>query len=440
MVGSASTPRPGSRRFDQAGVLFVLVAAWAVVPKVLQTLTAPKYRVWVGQAEPPPTALTSAATTLLTAALLGWCLLVVLDALRRNPRRHLGGLLLLLAPWVWVVVRGWTLGSLPGVSDLVYPAVVVAVWLLRPGRRHLRLLGHLVGVVALLSVVIAVALPDQGVFRAVDGSEITEEKAFLPFGVLVGIFTHGNVLGQYLLMGLPLVALVRPRLVRAAWLALVAGALAWSAARSSIGAAAGLAAAVGVLSLLPRDRRSVPYRLVLWGAFGLVAVLPFVTHDPMAFTTRGRIWAVSLDAWRAHPWLGLGSDFYAQVAQTSGNLGPTVSHGHNEVVQLLVTGGVVLLVLTGLLLLAAIRRAADAPDGDATGFALLLALAGASLLEISLLPTANSVFDAVLLLPLATLLVGDPWREDPDADDLAGATGTGTGTRSGPVRLAGARG
>ncbi|MGI3780872.1 MAG: O-antigen ligase family protein [Janthinobacterium lividum] len=393
---------------DRASVLFVLVGLWAIVPKILQTLTAAKYRVRVDQAAPPPSAVTVLATDLLTLALLGYCLVVVLEALRSNPRRDLLGLVLLLAPWAWVEVRAFTLDARPSVSDLVYPAVVVAVWLLRPGLRHLRLLGYLAGAVALVSVVIGVAFPDQGVFRSADGSAISEEKAILPFGVLVGIFTHGNTLGQYLLMGLPLVALVPRRGVRAVLLAVTAGTLLWSAARSTIAGAVALAVVVGVLSLLPPGRRSVPYRLVLGGAFALVVLLPFVTSAPLAFTGRGAIWADSLGYWREHPWVGNGSDFYARIATTTADLGGTVYHGHNEVVQLLVTGGVVLAVLVGLLVVAAIRRATDDRTGATIGLAILLALAGASLLEVSLLFDDSGVFDPVLLLPLATLLVGEP--------------------------------
>lgn len=382
------------------------------MPKILQTLTAAKYRVKVDQARSQPTALTSLATDVLTLALLGFCLLVVLDALRRNPRRDLLGVSLLLAPWAWVQVRGYTLGSMPSVSDLVYPAVVVAVWLLRPGLRHLRLLGYLAGAVAVVSLVIGVALPDQGVFRTADGSVITEEKSIVPFGVLVGIFTHGNTLGQYLIMGLPLIALVRRRRTRAVLLAAAVAALVWSAARSTIAGTVALVMVMAVLSLLPADRRSVPGRLVLWGAFGLVAVLPFVTTSDAAFTGRGGIWSSSLAIWREHPWVGNGSDLYSRIAQTSAYLGGTVFHGHNELVQLLVTGGMVLAVLVGVLLLAVIRRATQAPGGRLVGVAILLALACASLLEVSLLFDDNSVFDPVLLLPLATLLVGEPLGTD----------------------------
>ena len=355
--------------------------------------------------------------------LLGFCLLVVLDALRRNPRRDLLGVTLLLAPWAWVEVRSFTLDRGGAVSDLVYPAVVVAVWLLRPGLRHLRLLGYLAGAVAIVSVLIGVLLPEQGVFRAVDGTVIVQEKVVLPFGILVGIFTHGNTLGQYLLMGLPLVALVPRPGLRTVLLAVTVVALVWSAARSTIVGAVALAGVVAVLSLLPVGRRAVPGRLALWAAFGLVAVLPFLTTSPGAFTSRGGIWRLSLAYWQQHPWVGNGSDFYTRIAQTSADLGGTVYHGHNEMVQLLVTGGVVLAVLAALLVLVAVHRATRTPGGVIVGVAILLGLAGASLLEVSLLFDGGSVFDPVLLLPLATVLVGEPLVDEPLVDgppDLGG--------------------
>lgn len=420
------------RAVDRAGVLFLLVGLWALLPKVLQTLTAAKYRVRVDQAEPPATPLTAVTTDVLTAALLGWCLLVVLDALRRNPRRDLLGVAILLAPWVWVEVRSFTLDRAVSATDLVYPAVVVAVWLVRPGLRHLRLLGYVAGAVAVVSLLVGLALPDQGVFRAPDGTLAATDKAVLPVGVLVGIFTHGNTLGQHLVMGLPLVALVPRRGVRSALLAASAVALLWSAARSTIAGAVALAVVVAVLSLLPRPRRPVVHRLVLWTAFAVVAVLPFLPTGPDAFTGRGAIWERSLAYWHEHLWVGQGSDFYARVAQTTADLGGTVYHGHNEVVQLLVTGGVVLAALVAVLVLAAVARAADAPGGSLTGVAVLLALATASLLEVSLLFDSGGVFYPVLLLPLATLLVGEPLGAEP------GPAG-GTRTQQ-PGALAAARG
>jgi O-antigen ligase len=410
-------PRAGRWTLDRAGALFLLVAAYAVVPKVVQTLTAPKYYVGIDEAEPPLTAATALATSLLTAALLGLCLLLSLDALRRNPRRDLLGVCLLLAPWAWLLVRDLTLGSGPGTSDLVYPALVVTVWLVRPGLEHLRLLGWVAGAVAVVSVLVGLLLPASGLLRAEDGNVIVQNKSFLPSGILVGVFTHGNTLGQFLLLGLPLVALVPRRGWRAALLAVTAAALVWSQARSSIGGAVVLALVAALLTLLPLGRRAVPGRLVVGLAFVVVAVLPFLPLAPGALSSRGGIWANSLGRWREHPWVGLGSDYYARTAQTTADLGGTVYHGHNEVVQLLVTGGVVLAVLVGLLVLAAAHRATSTPGGVVLGTTLVLAVACASLLEISLLFRGSSVFDPVLLLPLATLLVGEPLgapRRHPD--------------------------
>ena len=409
---------------DRAGVLFLLVAAYAVLPKVVQTLTAPKYYVGVDQAEPPPTAATAAVTDLLTLALLGLCLLLALDALRRNPRRDLLGVGLLLAPWAWVLVRDLTVGSGPQASDLVYPAVVVAVWLVRPGLAHLRLLGWVVGAVAVVSLLVGLLLPAAGLLSAEDGDVILRNKSFLPSGILVGVFTHGNTLGQFLLLGLPLVALLPRRGVRAALLAVTVAALVWSQARSAIGGALALAVVAAVLSLLPLGRRAVPGRLAVGGALAVVAVLPFVPLEPGAIASRGGIWAKSLAYWREHPWTGNGSDFYTRTARTTADLGPTVSHGHNEVVQLLVTGGLVLAVLVALLVLAALHRATSTPDGAVRGTVLVLALACASLLEVSLSFRGSGVFDPVLLLPLATLLVGEPLGErapGPDPLDVGGA-------------------
>ena len=310
--------------------------------------------------------------------------------------------------------------------------MVVAVWLVRPGLRHLQLLGYLAGAVAVVSLLVGVALPDQGVFHAPDGTLAATDKAVLPFGVLVGVFTHGNTLGQHLVLGLPLVALVPRRGVRAALLAASAVALLWSAARSTIAGAVALAVVVSVLSLLPAVRRPVVHRLVLWAAFAVVAALPFLTTGPDAFTGRGAIWTRSLAYWREHLWVGQGTDFYARVAETTADLGGTVYHGHNEVVQLLVTGGVVLAVLVAVLVLAAVARAADAPYGSLTGVAVLLALATASLLEVSLLFDSGGVFYPVLLLPLATLLVGEPLGAEPDGP-AAGARTQQAGSSHAPV-------
>ena len=120
----------------------------------------------------------------------------------------------MLAPWVYIQVRDWLSIDPFRLASLAYPLPVVAVWLLRPGLRQLRLLGYLVGVVAVISVVLGLVLPSHAIFRDAAGAVITEDKNLLPWGMLIGIYTHGNSLGQFLALGIPMVTLIRRTSVR----------------------------------------------------------------------------------------------------------------------------------------------------------------------------------------------------------------------------------
>ena len=346
----------------------------AIVPKVLQTVTAPKYRLRVDEAEPPPTAYTALATDLLTLALLAFCLLVVLDGLRRNPRRGLLGVSLLLAPWVWVQVRGFTLGSVPGVSDLVYPAVVVAVWV--PAALACGTCGcwatwpvrsrssrSLVGLPA----------PRQGV---VPGPRRQRHHP-----------GEGGPAG-----GDPVRDLHRrqhPRPVPAAGAAPgrprpAAGAPdgPWSPSRPA-GAPSGARPGRRSARRCSRWRwwqrccRCCPPTVARCPAgsssgptLGLVAVLP-VRHDrARRLHEPRRDLGGQPDPWRDHPWVGNGSDFYTADRPDLRRPGGTVYHGHNEVVHCWSPAGVVLALLTALLVAAAVHRATRTPEGVLVGVAV----------------------------------------------------------------------
>src|SRR5690606_31579228 len=94
----------------------------------------------------------------------------------------------------------------------------------------------------------------------------------------------------------------------------------------------------------------------------------------------------------------------------------TAFHGHNQLVQLLVTGGVAFAVLVGLLLVMASRSAVrQAGAGSLFGALYVVALAGTCLLEVSVVMVDNMSMLPVVLVPLAALscadrkdLVGDP--------------------------------
>ncbi len=181
----------------------------------------------------------------------------------------------------------------------------------------------------------------------------------------------------------------------------------WTAARSSFGAVALALVAVAVVAMVRRSARPGVVSLVVAVCFAGVAVVPLVTRDPLAFTNRGLIWDYSLRFWRTSEVVGLGSAWYDRIGSTADRLAGSVVHGHNEFVQLLVTGGLVLLVLVAAqLILVSVRCGRLAAVGYLAGVGFVAALAGSSLLEITLVLVDNTSLFPVVVLPLAILVFG----------------------------------
>ena len=130
-----ATAAPAPRTRDRRTVLLVvLVWAWAVVPRTIQTLTAPKYRTEITGEAPPYTVWTSASLIVLGLLVLAYAAFLTVDGLAWNPRRRLWPLVLLLLPWLFLEVRDLTVGTpLRGIT-LLYPAVLTAIWARRPGE------------------------------------------------------------------------------------------------------------------------------------------------------------------------------------------------------------------------------------------------------------------------------------------------------------------
>ena len=451
MVNSQETPRPdplreesvdrtaethptgGGRQaaHDRWAVALIAVAwAWVVLPRVIQSVTAPKFRSSVGVETTPLSGPAHLAYTGLTLALVALCFLVLVDSVRDPHPGRLTPLVVLLAPWLYLTVRDLYVGNYPDRASLAYPLVVLAVWILRPRVTVLRSLGYLVGLAAVLSIMIAVVLPSKGILISSSGELVTEDKGVLPGGILVGFLTSGNTLGQFLALGMPLVASISRVWLRWVLLATCLLALLWSASRSSFGAVALTLLAALVVGLTARSARRWVSPVVAWVPFAVVCALPFATSNPRAFTNRGFIWSQSLQWWHSSPYVGLGSDWYQRVGKTSGRLAATVFHGHNQLVQLLVTGGVVLLLLVGLqVLVATLRAGRMAASGHLVGVTYLVALAGTCMLEKSFAIVDNTGVFPVVVLPLAVILCGE---FEPDG---AGSGGRAVGqSRASPVR------
>lgn len=388
-----------------SGALILLV--WSVVslPRLLQTFTTTKFRGTVAE-QVPSSHLAALVERLLSVGTLGLCLFVIAIGLGDLPSTKRRSLVLLLAPWVYLVIRDLYLGRVPQrLSQVLYPALVLAIWVLRPRLRSLFTLGYLTGLTALLSISIALALPDKGLYRSVAGGLVAPDKEILPFGIVIGFFTDGNNLGQALLLGLPTVLLLPRRFTRWVLFTLTAVTVVATSSRSSI---VGVAV-VGCGSVLLRPAapavRAAVSRLILLTLGTAVVLLPVLTHDVGAFTNRGNIWRYSLEQWASDPIFGLGWAWYSSIAQYVNPLGPYAFHGHNQLVQTLVAGGLINLLLVGLLLLNASARAARWAARDQRMPTLFLAaLLTSGLLEVPFGLLDRSFLQAVVYLPLTFLV------------------------------------
>ena len=267
-------------------------------------------------------------------------------------------------------------------------------------------------------------------------------------------FVHARYFGLYTLAGAVFAA--RPLLDpgagaaarRWAWagVALAGGAAAWTGGRTAVGAV--LLGGAVLLVLAPRGRRvrfvAASATALAAGAL-LAACLPVAHYElglgrllgssaavtnAYAFTSaRTELWAASLDAWRARPWLGLGPDAAQFVVAPFGHVQP-----HNVVVQGLLEWGVLgtvpALLLLGLLLLRAVRSTVAERDGAlraarAVSTAFLVGTTASGLLD-------GTFYDPrwLLLLAVATAVVllpvgGDAAARAPMGRGARGALGGG---------------
>lgn len=411
MVVQPSGP-PASRPVDRVRTFWVyavivVVWSWVCVPKIIQTLLSPKYRSIVGVENAPYSRLAAAADYALYLGVIAICALVIVGYLNDVDTSAFGRLAVMVAPWAFIVVRDLYVPKALTQEGVAYLLIVLALWFLRPRIGHLRCLGYLMGLTAAVSIAIAVVLPAQAIFRTAAGEVIVDDKQILPWGILVGIFTQGNNLGQFLALGLPTVFLIRHRWHRAGLVALSLLAITWSASRGAmVAVGAGLLAYLLVRMCAPWLRRLVVPAAVA-GGFAIACVVPFVTTTPDAFTNRGLVWITSLQAWGGNPWFGLGSNWYNEVGRTSARIAGSVFHAHNQLVQFLVTGGIVFaLVVLPLLIVVTARATALAVRGEFFAASWLLTLAGSCLLEKSFAFVDNGNFLAATVLPLAVLVLG----------------------------------
>ena len=396
--------------------LILLIGAWFLMPRLIQTLSTTKgVHTAVGGQE-TYTGLASVAQRVLFYLTIGLCLWIIALLWRRSPSRRGLALIVFLLPWAYLVIRDIYAQQRPENIYELMPVLAVAVWMLRPRIVRLEVLGYVVGVTIVLSLLVGIALPGHGIQRNAVGAFVTVDKQILPWGELVGTFSNANSLGQFIALGLPAVMLIRAR----GWRIVIAlcslFALVWSASRSSMYAVALAIVVYLVVSRIRAHSRAFVAFLLVSIAFAAVCILPLITHNPAAFTNRGYIWQAVQGAFAQHPLFGYGSNWFSIIGSSSASLGPTWFHAHNQFLQLLVTGGVVLAVLVGVLIAAAMTGAARlAVRGHLFGVSWLAALAGTCVFEVSLAIVDNSLLFPVAVLPLLFILF------TADLDESAGA-------------------
>ena len=425
MQVAVELPEPATdndlRRHRRTVTLVWLVVAWAVLPRTIQSVTAPKMRGEVGVETEATSGIASVITLFLTLVLLGFCVLVVLESLDRREPASPSRLAAALAPWAYLLVRDVFAGIRPHTGTLVYAGVVVALWRLPLGRRHLVTLGYAAGSAAVLSVVMGALLPRSGVFQSDIGSMVTDDKSVLPWGLLVGFYSHSNTLGQSLALSLPIVLLVPRRALRAVLVAIMLFALLWSASRTSwIAVVISGAGAAGTL-VLPRVLRKVAAAGVMGAALLIASLVPLLDKDPTAFSSRGIVWITTRNAISFTPWFGRGSNWFEVIGSTSERLGTAVSSAHSQMLHMLVTGGIVLVALTvPMVVLVFIGALRQLDAGSVWGVGYVLALAGCGVTEVVL--RFGSVIPSfpVVVIPLAALIFAPsmPARTEAEDEDL----------------------
>lgn len=386
-----------------ASALLVLTWGWVLSAPALSTALSPKSRQGVGEsAQAGGSAIIGLTSLGLAIAVLGLCAVLVAGGQLARP--GVWRLMLLLSPWAYLLVREVATGATPDLRMLMFAAVITALWAARAGHQQFVVLGWLVVLTAAVSIALGTMAPSVALFHN-DAGLVRPAKALLPGGLLVGLFSHPNTLGQFLALGLPAVTVIERAAARWAGVAVVLVALVWTGSRTSMLAAVVAAAVAAGIGLTPHALRSAASALSL-GALSLLALLaPYVVSDPAAFTNRGYIWRSSLRRAGEEMWVGLGPGWYGDVGQTVLGLGPTVYHAHNQVIHSRVVGGLIAVALLFVVwAVAAVAAGRIARRRSLVAVGYLAALITVSWFEVPLGFVDKTLMTPVVAAPLALVL------------------------------------
>jgi O-antigen ligase len=397
---------PAKRRRQLEPIFVLIVTSWlvVVVPRLLNSILSEKHRTSVGDSV-AGNPIVNLAQRGLNLFLLSVCIWIVVTHFRRIPTDRRLALVIMIAPWVFVISRDLYVYSKPKIISLLYPMLILAVWILRPRLEKLRLIAWLTAAFAVLNLFLALALPTKGLFTSAVGDLIAPDKEILSWGILVGVFTNGNNLGVFLVLAVPAVALLKHSVHRVGITALVGFCLLWTSSRSSLGAFAVMLGVFLVLATLRASGRGVASAVILLMTAAAIVAMPLTSRTNEAYTNRGYIWRTSLGNWSANPWMGAGSKWYDQIGQYVNALPGTAFHGHNLFVHALVTGGIVYTALLALMILCLIYYAIVwAVRGESFPTAYLVCFLVSCTLEVPFGVVDNGYLFALTALPMAVIV------------------------------------
>lgn len=338
-----------------------------------------------------------------TLMYLAASLLLILGHLA-DARRWLSAVPLLVSPAIYMICRDFV-DEIVRPTPFVFILLVMALVTLRaPMEFYLRLTAVLVVIVAIASLLLGSLSPLIGLRTDIASEILRVDKEVLPgMGLLKGPFGSENNLGNYLVLGLPFVVLLRSRLAVFGSFIVVGSALLWTSSRSS------LAGTVVILVMIVVGHR-LRGRGFLAGIAAIATLgmlLPFMSQDGNAFSGRGAIWA-GLVSTLGFPYglLGRGTLAFDRLsADVRTYINSAAIQGHNQGLHLLVVGGALLLILTAAIFwrVALTVSRLEGVVGIAAR-AWLMALFTVGVLEVPLGFSDRAAFWPVVLVPLAVLL------------------------------------
>lgn len=388
---------PGARAVSYALLLLLWIVS--IGGSIALTLTMTRKQA----AEGVQTVYTQAVVDAGHIAFLVPAVIAVLVILFRviHVRDDVVPLLLTVAPSLWIAFSQFARGDAVTEQVLLPIGVAVTLWAVRTRVGDLRLYALAATVFAAVSMALTTTAP--ALMYMPQSFDQATDKTVTGLPLLAGFFSHPNGAGLFFVLALPLTSLIERWYLRWTCAAILLTAIVWTSSRTALFGAGVWLVAMSLRVLMRRALHRVLVALLLGLAVALVA-LPLTTTDPEAFTERGAIWQFLLGRLHGQDWLfGLGHGWFVEnYPLLKSALSSAASHGHNVFVTSVVTGGLILVALIGVVVVHSVRTAVRLPGERERVAALtfLCVLVAVSITETAWRVEAPDTLFAAMAIPL----------------------------------------